>query len=79
VEDDERVAAPCADRVTPLDGGAHEPGQDGRGLGELVGKRAVVFRLELAAGERLSDLGADGVEDVRHVVVARGVNYLLAQ
>ena len=36
-----------------------------------VGGRAVVFRLELAAGEQPSDTGADGGEDVRHVGVAR--------
>jgi hypothetical protein len=38
---------------------------------QRVGGRVVVFRLELAAGEQLSDPGADGGEDVRHVVVAR--------
>jgi hypothetical protein len=54
-----------------LDGGAHETGEDGRGFGEWVGGRAVVFRLELAAGEQPCDTGADGGEDVRHVGVAR--------
>jgi hypothetical protein len=73
-------AGPGAQGDAPLDGGAHEPGQDGRGLGKWVGGRLVVFRLELAAGEQLSDPGAGGGEDVRHVVVARwGVNYSLAQ
>jgi hypothetical protein len=54
-----------------LDGGAHETGEDGRGLGEWVSGRAVVFRLELAASEEPSDPGADGGADVRHVGVAR--------
>ena len=34
-----------------LDGGADEPGQDGGGLGERVGRDAVVVGLETAAGE----------------------------
>jgi hypothetical protein len=44
---------------------------DWRGLGERVGGRVVVCRLELAAGEQPSDPGTDGGQDVRHVVVAR--------
>ena len=45
-----------------LDGGAHETGEDGRGLGEWVSGRAVVVRLELTTseGEEPSDPGADG-------------------
>jgi hypothetical protein len=43
-----------------LHGGADEAGQDGRGFAEGVGRRAVVFRLELAAGEQAPDTGADG-------------------
>jgi hypothetical protein len=54
-----------------LDRGADEAGQDGRGLAEGVGRGVVVFRLELAAGEQLSDPGADGGEDLRHVFIAR--------
>ena len=68
--------------AAPLNGGAHEPGQDGRGLGDRVGERAVVFRLELAAGEQLSDSGADDGGDVcqrRRRSVGGKVNYLLAQ
>lgn len=53
------------------DGGAHEMGEGGRGFGEWVGGRAIVFRLELAADEQSSDPGADGGEDVRRVGVAR--------
>jgi hypothetical protein len=64
-------AGPGPQGDAALDGGAHEPGQDGRGLGERVGGRAVVCRLELAAGEQPSDPGTDGGQDVRHVVVAR--------
>jgi hypothetical protein len=54
-----------------LDRGADDAGQDGRGLGEGVGRGAVVFRLELAAGEQSPDTDADGGEDVRHVFVGR--------
>ena len=60
-------AGPGLQGDAALDGGAHEPGQDGRGLGERVGGRAVVCRLELAAGEQPSDRGTDGGQDVRHV------------
>jgi hypothetical protein len=54
-----------------LDGGAEDPGQDGRGLAEGVGRRAVVCWLELATGEQPPDTGADGGEDLRHVLIAR--------
>ena len=54
-----------------LDGGADEAGEDGRSLGEGVSRRAIVFGLEVAAGEQLLDAGADGAEDVGHVLVAR--------
>jgi len=60
-----------------LDGGADDPGQDGRGLAEGVGRRAVVFWLELATGEQPPDPGADGGEELRQVLIARwgrGVN-----
>jgi len=74
-----RLVAEAADAGTgagakgdaALDGGAHETGEDWRGLGEWVGGRAIVFRLELVAGEQLPDTGADGGEDLRHVLVAR--------
>ena len=54
-----------------LDGGPGEAGQDGRGSRERVGRRAVVCRLELAAGEQPPDAGADRGEDLRHVLIAR--------
>jgi hypothetical protein len=54
-----------------LDGGAGEAGQDGRGVGERVRRGRVVSGLEVAAGEQTSHAGADGGEDVRHVLVAR--------
>jgi len=54
-----------------LDGGAGEAGQDGRGVGEGVGRGRVVSGLEVAAGEQPPHAGADGGEDVRHVLVAR--------
>jgi hypothetical protein len=54
-----------------LDGGAHETGEDGRGLGEWVSGRAVVVRLELTTSEEPSDPRADGGEDVHDVGVAR--------
>ncbi len=54
-----------------LDGGADDPGQDWRGLAEGVGRRAVVFRLELATGEQPPDTAADGGEDLGHVLIAR--------
>ena len=59
-----------------LDGGAEEAGQHGRGLAEGIGQRAVIFRLELAAGAQPSIARADGGEDLRHVLIAgrgRGV------
>jgi hypothetical protein len=40
-----------AEGDTTLDRGADEASQDGRGLGERVGRRRVVGGLELAAGE----------------------------
>jgi hypothetical protein len=54
-----------------LDGGAGEAGQDGRSFGERVRRGCVVGGLQVAAGEQAPDTGADGGEDVRHVVVAR--------
>jgi hypothetical protein len=60
-----------AEGDTALDGGADEAGEDGRGLGERVGRCRVIGRLEVAAGEQPRDTGADGGEDVRHVLVAR--------
>jgi hypothetical protein len=53
-----------------LDGGAGEAGQDGRGFRERVRRGCVVGGLQ-AAGEQASDTGANGGEDVRHVVVTR--------
>jgi hypothetical protein len=64
-------AGPAAEGDAALDGGAHEAGQDGRGFGERVGGRAVVFRLELATGEQPPDPGADGGQDVCQIVVTR--------
>ena len=55
-------AGPGAQGDAALDGGALEPGPDWRGLGERVGGRVVVFRLELAAGEQLSDPGEEPVD-----------------
>jgi hypothetical protein len=69
-------AGPGAEGDAALDGGADEAGQDGGGLSEWVGGRLVIFRLELAAGEEPSDPGADGGQDVCHLVIAwwgRGV------
>jgi len=65
-----------AEGDTALDGGADEAGQHGRGLAEGIGRRAVIFRLELAAGEQPFHARADGGEDLRHVLIAgrgRGV------
>jgi hypothetical protein len=56
--------------ATP-DGGAGEAGQDGRGVGERVCRGRVVGGHELAAGEQPPHAGADGGEDVHHVLVAR--------
>jgi hypothetical protein len=56
---------------TALDGGADEAGPDRRGLGKRVGRCRVVGGLEVAAGEQLPDVGADGSKDVRHLLVAR--------
>jgi hypothetical protein len=55
-----RLVAEAADAGTgagaegdaALDGGAHKTGEEQRGLGEGIGPRAAVFRLELAAGEQ---------------------------
>ena len=64
-------AGPWAQRDAALDGGADEASQDRRSLRERVGRHRVVFRLEPVAGEQLSDTGADGGEDLRHVLIAR--------
>jgi hypothetical protein len=57
-----------AEGDTTLDRGADEASQDGRGLGERVGRRRVVGWLELAAGE---EPHADDGEELSHVLVAR--------
>jgi hypothetical protein len=53
-----------------LDGGADKTGEDRRGVGEGVGGRAVVVRLELVAGEQPSDPAADGNEDLGDIFIA---------
>jgi hypothetical protein len=67
----EAGAGAGAESDAALDGGADDPGQDGRGLAEGVGRRAGVGWLELATGEQPSDTGADGGEELCHVLIAR--------
>ena len=56
-----------AEGAAALDGGADEAGEDWRGLAEGVGGRAIVFRLELAAGEQPPDAGTDSGEDLENM------------
>src|SRR5262249_7039631 len=51
--------------------GADDPGEDGRGLVEGVGWRAVVCWFALAPGKQPPDTGADGSEDLRHLLIGR--------
>ena len=44
-------ASTWAEGDPALDRGPREAGQNGRGLAERIGRRAVVGRLDLAAGE----------------------------
>jgi len=60
-----------AESDAALDGRADDPGQDGRGLAEGVGRHVVLARLELTTGEQPPDPSADGGEDPGHVRVAR--------
>ena len=60
-----------AEGGTALDGGANEARQDGRDFGERIRRGRVVGGLQVAAGEQVPDTGADGGEDVGHVLVAR--------
>ena len=57
--------------VAALDRGPDEAGQDRRDVCERVCRRRVVGGLQLSAGEQSPDPGADGGEDLRHVLVAR--------
>jgi hypothetical protein len=63
-------AGAAAEGDAALNGGADEAGQHGRGLAEGIGRRAVIFRLELAAGEQPSHARADGGENLGHVLIA---------
>jgi len=59
-----------------LDGRADDPGEDGRGPAEGIGRRVVVSRLELATSEQPPDPCADRGKNPHHVLVAgwrRGV------
>jgi hypothetical protein len=60
-----------AEGHAPLDGGADQPGQDGGGLRERVGRDAVVGRLETATGEEAPHAGPDSGKDRCDVLVGR--------
>ena len=64
-------AGPWPQRDAALDGGPDEAGQDRRDFCEWVRRRRIDGGLQLAAGEQSPDPGADGGEDLRHVLVAR--------
>ena len=57
--------------LSALDGGPDEASQDRRDFCERVRRRRVGGGLQLAVGEQSPDPGADGGEDVRHLLVAR--------
>ncbi len=51
-----------------LDGVADEAGEDERGPRRWVGRRAVVVRLQMVAGQEPPHAGADGGEDLDQIV-----------
>ncbi len=64
-------AGPWPQRDAALDGGPDEASQDRRDFCERVPRRRVIGGLQLAAYEQSPDSGADGGEDLRHILVAR--------